>query len=31
MSTERMFSTFDLAVDEDILIPMGAVDGVLPG
>ena len=31
MSTEHMFGTFDLAVDEDILIPMGAVDGVLPG
>ena len=31
MSTERMFGTFDLAADEDVLIPMGAVDGVLPG
>ena len=31
MSTERMFGTFDLAADEDILVPMGAVDGILPG
>ena len=31
MSTECMFGTFDLAADEDILVLMGAVDGVLPG
>ena len=31
MSTEHMFGTFDLAADEDVLVPMGAVDGVLPG
>ena len=31
MSTECMFGTFDLAADEDVLVPMGAVDGILPG
>ena len=31
MSTERIFGTFDSAEDEDVLVPMGAVDGVLPG
>ena len=30
-STECMFGTFDLAADEDVLVPMGAVDGILPG
>ena len=31
MSTERIFGTFDPAEDEDVLVPMGAVDGILPG
>ena len=31
MSTKHIFGTFDPAADEDILLPMGAVDGVLPG
>ena len=31
MSTERIFGTFDLTTDEDILVLLGATDGVLPG
>ena len=31
MSTERILGMFDPAADEDVLVPMGVVDGVLPG
>ena len=31
MSTERIFGTFDLTAGEDVLVPLGATDGVLPG
>ena len=31
MSTKHIFGTFDPAADEDVLVPMGAVDSVLPG
>ena len=31
MSTEHIFGTFDPAADKDVLIPMGAVAGILPG
>ena len=30
-SAIRMFGAFNPAVDEDVLVPLGAVDGVLPG
>ena len=29
--TDRLFGAFDLAADEDILVPLGAIDGILPG
>ena len=31
MSTECIFGVFDPTADEDVLVPMGVVDGVLPG
>ena len=31
MSTERIFGVFDPTADEDVLVSMGAIDGVLPG
>ena len=31
MSTDRLFGVFDPAADEDVLVPLGAVDGLLPG
>ena len=30
MSTERIFGVFDPTADEDVLVSMGAIDGVLP-
>ena len=30
-STNFLFGVFDLAADEDILVPLGAIDGILPG
>ena len=27
----QMFGAFNPAVDEDVLVPLGAIDGVLPG
>ena len=31
LSTECIFGTFDPAAEEDVLVPMRAVDGILPG
>ena len=30
-STIQMFGAFNPAVDEDVIVPLGAIDGVLPG
>jgi hypothetical protein len=30
-STSRMFGTFNPAVDDDVLVPLGAIEGMLPG
>jgi hypothetical protein len=30
-STQRMFGKFDPSADEDVLVPLGAIDGVIPG
>ncbi|EDR03934.1 uncharacterized protein LACBIDRAFT_331090 [Laccaria bicolor S238N-H82] len=30
-SMNRMYGAFNPAVDEDVLVPLGAIDGVLPG